>query len=68
MCHVDALSRNPVLETNPCSSVMNISDEDWLFTLQLGNSELGRIQDILSSDLDSKGLDYMRENYVIRGQ
>lgn len=74
MNHVDALSRNPPLEpvdTVPSleeqyPSVMSISGEDWLQTLQLGDSELCRIKDILSSGLNEKGLQYLRENYTIK--
>lgn len=57
MSHVDALSRNPVNddETNKMSeyypSVTRISNKDWLQTLQLGDMELGRIRDKLTSDI-----------------
>lgn len=70
MSHVDALSRNPVsdyneyLESTP--RVMVINNEDWLLTLQLGDSELDRIRKILDSDMDSKGLQYIKDNYIIR--
>lgn len=55
MGHVDALSRNPnngLESQNPeqYPSVMAISDEDWLLTLQLGDSELCRIRDIVGSN------------------
>ncbi|KAJ2942408.1 hypothetical protein O0L34_g16012 [Tuta absoluta] len=71
MAHVDALSRNPIqdLETqNPDKfpMVMSISDDDWLLTLQLGDSELCRIRDIVTSDLDPKGLEYIKNNYVLK--
>lgn len=68
MSHVDALSRNPVADTQDTehTTVMAISDEDWLLTLQLGDSELSRIRDTLNSNLDSRGLEYIKENYVIR--
>lgn len=45
---------------------MNISDDDWLHTLQLGDSELNRIRQILEDDLDPKGLQYIKDNYIIR--
>lgn len=71
MSHVDALSRNPVEASDVQDpvrfpEVMAISEEDWLLTLQLGDPELRRIRDIVSTDLDSKGLDYIRNNYVIK--
>ena len=73
MSHVDALSRNLIADTEPedLSSdqfpvVMSISGQDWLHTLQLGDSELCRIRDILSSGLDERGLRYVLENYVIK--
>lgn len=71
MGHVDALSRNPIMDVDNLNpdhfpSVMTINNDDWLLTLQLGDPELCRIRDIVSSDLDSKGLDYIREHYVIK--
>lgn len=71
MGHVDALSRNPIQDPetqNPehYPTVMTINSDDWLLTLQLGDSELKRIRDIVSSNLDSKGLEYIKENYVLK--
>jgi hypothetical protein len=71
MGHVDALSRNPIIDAETVCperypSVMTISDDDWLLTLQLGDSELCRIRDIVKSDLDPKGLEYIKSNYVLR--
>lgn len=72
MSHVDALSRNPLADdelfnaTDQYPSIMRISNEDWLHTLQLGDSELRRICDILSSDIDSDGLQYIKDNYVLK--
>ncbi|CAG9132567.1 unnamed protein product [Plutella xylostella] len=71
MCHVDALSRNPVTAneeavSDQCPTVMSISNDDWLQTLQLGDTELRRIRDILNSDLDEEGLRYIRDNYVVK--
>lgn len=70
MCHVDALSRNPSAEydssLDQLPTVMSISNEDWLQTLQLGDSELQRIRDIISSDLDEKELRYLKDNYVTK--
>ncbi|CAH2220104.1 jg14835 [Pararge aegeria aegeria] len=61
MGHVDALSRNPIVSAEEplvenVSAVRSISSEDWLHTLQLGDTELCRIKSILSSNLDEKGL------------
>lgn len=71
MSHVDALSRNPVnsfdnQDPEPFPAVMTISDQDWLLTLQLGDSEIRRIREILRSRLDEKGLEYIKDNYVIQ--
>ncbi|CAB3232410.1 unnamed protein product [Arctia plantaginis] len=70
IAHVDALSRNPVavecsqiLEQAPM--IMAISDEDWLLTLQLGDTELKRIKDILSNNIEEKELQYIKESFVI---
>lgn len=72
MSHVDALSRNPVSDMEETLAdrfpmVMSICGEDWLHTLQLGDSELNRIRDILKNNVDEKGLQYIRDNYVIKG-
>ncbi|CAG9122295.1 unnamed protein product [Plutella xylostella] len=73
MSHVDALSRNPAVDDSTTDavsdtypSVMTISGDDWLQTLQLGDSELSRIRDILSHDMDAEGLKYIRDNYLIK--
>ncbi|KAG6464791.1 hypothetical protein O3G_MSEX014731 [Manduca sexta] len=72
MSHVDALSRNPVIDNIDSDSmrqhnqVMSISNDDWLHTLQLGDPELERIKQIVEKDLDSKKLDYIKNNYVVR--
>lgn len=52
------------LENYP--SVMTINSEDWLQTLQLGDSELSRIRDILTTDLDLNGLKYIKDNFLIK--
>lgn len=72
MTQVDALSRNPipddetakVLEHYP--SVMSISSEDWLHTLQLGDAELRKIRDVLVSGINEDGLKYIKDNYLIK--
>lgn len=72
MTHVDALSRNPVQESENFASldqypgVMSITSHDWLHTLQLGDTELRRIRDILMSNMDTDGLNYIKDNYVMR--
>lgn len=72
MSHVDALSRNPISDSETIDAlsqypaVMTISSDDWLQTLQLGDSELGRIKNIVSSEIDVDGLKYIRDNYVIK--
>lgn len=71
MLHVDALSRNPVAhdghnQIDQYPMIMAISQDDWLHTLQLGDSELGRIRDVLTSNLDPEGLKYIKDNYIIK--
>lgn len=72
MAHVDALSRNPIPDEETAQvsehypSVMNISSEDWLHTLQLGDTELCRIRNVLESGLDENGLKYIMDNYIIK--
>lgn len=66
MAHVDALSRNPIKEQDETiipdeyPSIMSISSDDWLHTLQLGDSELRRTRDILESNIDADGLNYIK--------
>lgn len=71
MTHADALSRNPVNDKQTASidqysTILAISNEDWLLTLQMGDSELCRIRDIINSNLNSKGLEYIKDNYLIK--
>ena len=72
MSHVDALSRNPIPDDETIDAlgqyptVMSISSDDWLQTLQLGDSELCRIKDIASSNIDADGLKYIKDNYLIK--
>ncbi|CAK1578755.1 unnamed protein product [Parnassius mnemosyne] len=72
MTHVDALSRNPISDNENSEvlvhypSVMTISNEDWLHTLQLGDTELCRIRNVLSSDVDVEVLKYIKDNYLIK--
>lgn len=68
MLHVDALSRNSQLcesdtsrETNP--TVLKITQEDWLLTLQLQDTELQRIRKILEDNEYSD----IKKNYVLKG-
>lgn len=65
--HVDALSRNPVAEEEnydldqyPTTVLSIVSNEDWLQTLQLGDSELRRTRDILTTEIDTEKLKYIR--------
>lgn len=70
MAHVDALSRNPVSKwehsIDQYPMIMTITQDDWLHTLQLGDTELNRIRDILTSELDPEGLKYIKDNYIIK--
>lgn len=72
MSHVDALSRNPIenaeiQDLDQYPSVLSIiSSEDWLQTLQLGDSELRRIKDILTTDMDTDKLKYIKDNYALK--
>lgn len=72
MSHVDALSRNPVSDDETYNAldqyptVMTINSEDWLHTLQMGDSELSRIRDVLTTDIDADRLKYIRDNFLIK--
>lgn len=67
MSHVDALSRNPLpyepdalYETVP--TVLRITPEDWLLTLQLQDNELLRIRKVLEDNEYSD----IKKNYVLK--
>lgn len=68
MCHVDALSRNPLVEENVTEieipTVLNITN-DWLKTVQSADSEVNRIKTILQ-DTSSKSIVDIQENYCIK--
>lgn len=72
MAHVDALSRNPISDEETSKildqypSVMIISNDDWLHTLQLGDTELSRIRDVLTSGMDADRLKYIKDNFLIK--
>lgn len=72
MSHVDALSRNPIQDCeaedvhDQYPTVMTISNDDWLQTLQLGDTELCRIRDIITSDISERDLKHIKENYVLK--
>lgn len=71
MGHVDALSRNPIQDdetlcTDSYPSVMTINQQDWLHTLQLGDSELRRTKEIVSNDMTPKDLQHIKDNYVVK--
>lgn len=49
MNHVDALSRNPPLESGQTRyDVCNVSESDWIITVQNSDSEIQRIVGILN--------------------
>lgn len=68
MCHVDALSRNPVsgddMEDIDFPTVLIISD-DWLKTVQSADSEIERIKKVLL-DPDSKNVIDIKQNFCIK--
>ncbi|XP_073942510.1 cactin, spliceosome C complex subunit [Choristoneura fumiferana] len=68
MCHVDALSRNPQpcgsdVSQDPIPTVLRITQEDWLLSLQLEDSEIQRIRKIL----ENKEYSDIKDNYVTKG-
>lgn len=69
MIHVDALSRNPmegagIIQAIDTFDIMTITD-DWLTTVQLGDSEIQRIKKILS-DKEYDDLVEIRKNFVLK--
>lgn len=68
MCHVDALSRNPIPSSAVTElelpSVLHVTD-DWLKTVQSADSEVERIKSILL-DPNSKNVVDVRENFCLK--
>lgn len=70
MCHVDALSRNPIpgnyglIEGVEFPSILTIN-EDWIKTVQSGDDEIRRIKDILL-DSNSNDIVNIKQNYCIK--
>lgn len=73
MAHVDALSRNPLLNhhiesrglLNESPSVLNISSDNWMLTLQLADPELVRVTKVLKPDIDEESAE-IKKNYVLK--
>lgn len=70
MMHVDALSRNPivdkigVVDTIETHEIMNI-ENDWLVTVQINDSEIKRIKDILSN-AEYNDIVEIRKHFVLK--
>lgn len=67
MSHVDALSRNPQssqLEINNdlMPSILRITQEDWLLSLQLNDSNIQRIRNLL----EDKEYSEVKKNYIVK--
>lgn len=68
MAHVDCLSRNPVTnekESVHCLDVLRVSAEDWITTVQSGDSEIKRIKEILD-DPETAKIAAVRKEYKIK--
>lgn len=69
MSHVDALSRNPVDTQSSETHILDIlsveSEQDWIATVQLADSDIARIKDILN-DPDSVNVVDVYKNYKIK--
>lgn len=74
MCHVDSLSRNtcgafvepPPQNNDFLPNVMNIQADNWLLTLQLGDHELERIKNIISSKDSVKEIKSIQNFYTLK--
>lgn len=69
MRHVDALSRNPIVDkkiTGTTETVMLISEGDWLAKVQNEDPHIKRIREILESGLADEEKDIFN-NYDLRG-
>lgn len=69
MTHVDALSRNPYpgasnTDIEAIPSILKISCDDWLLSLQLADTELQRICSILKDKVYTD----IKENFVLKGE
>jgi hypothetical protein len=66
MCHVDALSRNPSIEKSNIEYVVNnVSESDWIVTVQDADSEIQRIISILK-DPSLDGVTDIKTNYKLK--
>lgn len=67
MNHVDALSRNPQKQSHvtTVASVLSISTDSWILTLQMADPELERIFKILKPSQDAQ-LSEIKKNFVIK--
>lgn len=69
MSHVDALSRNPQpnesIQQDNSALVLNITQEDWLLSMQLNDSEIKRIRKILEDKEFSDVVD-IKNNYIVK--
>lgn len=67
MAHVDALSRNPVSNSSQDKlEVLNVTEENWLVTVQNTDSEIQRIIKILQDTTLSDVVD-IKNNYKVKG-
>lgn len=71
MLHVDALSRNPnttvdksIIKEIETYDVLKI-DDDWIATVQMGDSEIQRIRSILSNN-EYNNIVEIRKNFVLK--
>lgn len=67
MSHVDALSRNPQpfepdVNNEILPSILRISQDDWLLSLQLEDSRIQQIRKVL----EDKDYSDVKKNYVIK--
>lgn len=69
MSHVDALSRNPqpseMIQNDTSPLVLSITQEDWLLSIQLDDSELKRVRAILE-DKNLSDVIEIKKNYEIK--
>lgn len=66
MAHVDALSRNPTLESKQIvQTVCNVEETDWIVTVQNADSEIQRIIGILNDPQFADIVD-IKDNYKLK--
>lgn len=68
MAHVDALSRNPVVDETIEINAIDLTEGDWLLSAQLQDEQLARIRQILKDGRGASETKYYFKEYVLKNE